>query len=467
MAHHPKPLEPEKLNLGPLGARLAIPGFIIGVIALAIAAWLAYRSDNYEVRVHFFHSWLTALAFFLAISLGCLGFVLIHYAARAAWSTVVRRLAEAMSKNILLIAILFLPILFIYVKGPSGEGHHDKLSGAQLLLEWLHPGAVDNDPLLDAKSGYMNPTFFYIRLVAYFVIWIGTAFYFASRSVRQDSTGDPSITTRLGKLSYPLLILFGFSLTGFAFDWIMGLNPHWFSTIFGVYIFAGCMLSAFSSITLLALLLQKRGLIGHAVNHEHYHDLGKWMFAFTFFWGYIGFAQYMLIWYSNIPEETQFFLPRQIGFWGSFSLILLIVHFVVPFPALLSRHIKRKNSVIAFWALWSLLACAVDLYWLIMPNQWINKIPGLVGHEELALPNALPYFVNGTHDIYNVAPQYQGFLHDQVYFAFKPENVIMTILCFVGMAGLFVFATMLNLRRRALVPARDPRLPESLAFENI
>jgi hypothetical protein len=191
------------------------------------------------------------------------------------------------------------------------------------------------------------------------------------------------------------------------------------------------------------------------------------MFAFTFFWGYIGFAQYMLIWYSNIPEETQFFLPRQIGFWGSFSLILLIVHFVVPFPALLSRHIKRKNSVIAFWALWSLLACAVDLYWLIMPNQWINKIPGLVGHEELALPNALPYFVKGTHDIYNVAPQYQGFLHDQVYFAFKPENVIMTILCFVGMAGLFVFATMLNLRRRALVPARDPRLPESLAFENI
>jgi hypothetical protein len=465
MAHHPNTLEPEKLNLGRHGARLAVPGFVIGVIALAIAAWLTYRSDNYEVQTHFFHSWLTALSFFFAISMGSLAFVLIHYATRAAWSTTVRRLAEGLAKNILLIAILFLPILLVYVPNPHDPEH--KLSGAQLLLEWLHPNVVDNDPLLYAKSGYMNPTFLYVRLAAYFVVWLGAAFFFGAQSVRQDNNGDPAITTRLEKLSYPLLILFGFSLTGFAFDWIMGLNPHWFSTIFGVYIFAGCMLSSFSSITLLALLLQKRGLMGRAVTHEHYHDLGKWMFAFTFFWGYIGFAQYMLIWYANIPEETQFFHPRQIGFWGSLSLILLTVHFLISFPGLLSRHVKRKNAVIAFWAVWSLLACALDMYWLIMPNQWINKIPEQVGRPELTLPNALPYLVKSNREIYEVADQHKTFLADSIYFAFKPENLTITILCFVGMAGLFVFATVLNLRQRSLVPTHDPRLPESLAFENI
>ena len=123
------------------------------------------------------------------------------------------------------------------------------------------------------------------------------------------------------------MILFGFSLTAFAFDWIMALNPHWFSTIFGVYYFAGALLSALSAIVLLSLALQKRGLIGDVVNHEHYHDLGKLMFAFTFFWGYIAFAQYMLIWYANLPEETQFYIPRQIGYWCALITTALVLLF--------------------------------------------------------------------------------------------------------------------------------------------
>ena len=158
-------------------------------------------------------------------------------------------------------------------------------------------------------------------------------------------------------LSAPVILLFGFSLTGFVFDWIMSLNPHWFSTIFGVYFFAGCMLSALSAIVLLSLTLKQRGLIGGAINHDHYHDLGKLMFAFTFFWGYIAFSQYMLIWYANLPEETQFYSPRLIGNWTVITLVLLFVHLLIPFPGLLSRHVKRKNSVIAFWAVWSLCAC--------------------------------------------------------------------------------------------------------------
>ena len=338
-------------------------------------------------------------------------------------------------------------------------------------MNGFNPGVVVQTfrpEVLSAKSGYMNETFLYIRLVAYFFIWTFTALFFSSRSARQDISGDPAITTRLGKLSYPMLILFGFSLTGFAFDWIMALNAHWFSTMFGVYFFAGCMLSAFSAITLLSLALQKRGLIGAAVSHDHYHDLGKWMIAYTFFWGYIAFSQYMLIWYANLPEETQFFIPRQIGHWGSLSLVLLTVHFLIPFPGLLSRHIKRTNGLLAFWACWSLLACALDIYWLIVPSQWIQKIPAEVGNPTSPLPNALPYLLNSPQDIYHVKPHVRRTSFDsQINFPPAPAAIAITVRCFVGIGGIYIFSTMLTLRGKALVPTKDPRLEESLAFENV
>jgi hypothetical protein len=227
------------------------------------------------------------------------------------------------------------------------------------------------------------------------------------------------------------------------------------------------MLSAFSAITLLSLALKKRGLIGDAINHDHYHDLGKWMFAFTFFWGYIGFSQYMLIWYANIPEETQFYIPRQIGFWRSLSLILLAVHFLIPFPGLLSRHVKRRNAVVAFWACWCLLACALDIYWLVMPNQWINQIAGHLGAHGEPLSSNLVLLVESNQNIYHVKPEHAEFLNNNIHFAFRPINVVITVLCFVGIGGLYLFSTMLALRGKSLVPTKDPRLPESLAFENI
>jgi hypothetical protein len=452
MAHqHPPTLHPEKLDIGPVAARLGIPALLVGIFALILAAWFGLRSD--DLKNVLLHAYLTAFCFFLVITLGSIFFVLIHHATRAAWSVTVRRLAEGLSQNILLLVVLFIPIL----------------AYAPRLLEWLNAGIVDEDPILHAKAGYMNPTFLYIRLAAYFVIWLFAARFFAARSIRQDQTADPAITTRLEYLSYPMLILMGFSLTGFAFDWIMGLNPHWFSTIFGVYIFGGAMLSAFASITLLALSLQKRGRIGAVVNHDHYHDLGKWMFAFTVFWAYIGFAQYMLIWYSNIPEETQFFIPRQIGHWGSISLLLLAVHFVIPFPGLLSRHVKRRNAVVAFWAVWSLLACALDMFWLIMPNTWIRQIPDEVAGTSgtrLNLVESLSSFVNGTHDLHNLAPAHKAF-YSQVDLPLTPLPLLITALCFIGIGGLYIFWTMFALKGKSLVPTHDPRLDESLAFENV
>ena len=325
------------------------------------------------------------------------------------------------------------------------------------------------DDVLLAKSGFLNPKAFAICIGVSLVGWCAIAWYFASQSAKQDQTGDPAISVRLELLAKPAMIFFGFSMTAFIIYWVMSLNAHWFSTMFGVYFFAGCMLSAFSSIVLLTLALQKRGLIGKAVGHEHFHDLGKWMFAFTFFWGYIAFSQYMLIWYANLPEETQFYIPRQFEGWVVVSLMLLIVHLLIPFPGLLSRHVKRSNKVLAFWAVWSLCACAVDIFWLVIPNQWINKLPHEAaamtpaGNPEMFLTKALE-IVSDPQDVYHVKGEH---LKELVNYPLTATPMLITVLCFIGFGGLYLFSTMLALRGKSLVPTRDPRLNEALAFENI
>ena len=282
------------------------------------------------------------------------------------------------------------------------------------------------------------------------------------------------------KVSFPAIIFFAFSMTSFIIDWVMALNPHWFSTIFGVYYFAGCMLSALSALVLLLLTLQQRGRMGQVVNHEHYQDLGKLMFAFTFFWGYIAFSQYLLIWYANMPEETQFYIPRQWEHWAAVSLILLVVHLLIPFPGLLSKYVKRRERVLAFWAVWSICACALDMCWLVLPSQWINRVPelaaeatgGVGGSEHMLLPNAMALFADTT-DVYHVhganghLAAATAQLKEMVNYPLQGVPLAITALCFVGLGGLFVFSTMLALRGKPLVPVGDPRLGESLAFENI
>ena len=177
------------------------------------------------------------------------------------------------------------------------------------------------------------------------------------------------------RLSAPGMILWAFTITLAAVDLIMSLNPHWSSTMIGVYLFSDAVLSSLVVITLLALWLQSCGLLRGVVTKEHYHDLGKLTFAFVFFWGYIAFSQYMLIWYANMPEETQFYMMRQIGPWAGVSLALIVVHFVLPFLGLMSRHVKRLLPLFAFWLVWLLVAHAFDLFWLIMPNIFIRQIP--------------------------------------------------------------------------------------------
>jgi hypothetical protein len=283
--------------------------------------------------------------------------------------------------------------------------------------------------LTAGKVVWLNPTFWTARVVFYLVFWSAVAVYFWRQSRKQDETGDPSISSRLQTISAPLFLLCFLTMTFGAFDIIMSLDPDWYSTILGIYYFAGCADGFVATLIITVALLQKFGYVRQSINREHYHDLGKWLFCFVFFWGYIAFSQYMLIWYANIPETTYWFANRgattnpdtQITAWGwtIVSLTLLFGRLLIPFGGLLSRHVKRNLGSLIFWAVWILVFHWIDVFWLVMPEYSRSLSFGL------------------------------------------PE-----ILCLIGLGGVFVGAMIWRMSSAALRPLRDPRLPESLVFTN-
>jgi hypothetical protein len=330
--------------------------------------------------------------------------VLISHLTRAGWNVSLRRVAEAVTFTfgpLTILATLLIP-------------------GIPSLYEWSHQEAVASDPLLAGKAAYLNVPFFLARLGIYFLAWNVIAHYFRRRSVEQDQTGRPELTVRMELRSAPAMIVLALTLTFAAFDLVMSLYPHWYSTIFGVYVFAGSVLGFFCLLPILIALLQRQGLLRRLVTPEHYHDMGKLMFAFVVFWAYIGFSQYMLIWYGNMPEETVFYLRRQTGPWAWMSMALLFGHFFLPFFLLMSRYPKRRTPVLVAAALWILAMHWLDLYWLIMPE---------------ASPAAIDFR-------------------------------LVDVAAFLGIGGIFFAAVVWRLARHDLVPLRDPRLAESVAFEN-
>ena len=298
--------------------------------------------------------------------------------------------------------------------------------------------------LTNMKVRYLNRPFFVLRLVLYFGVWIGLATFFWRNSVEQDRTGDPKLTRKM-EIAAPLCILaYALTLTFGAFDLVMSVDPHFFSTIFGGYIFAGGMVGFFAACILIYQFLRHGGLLTESVNVEHYHDLGKWLFAFTFFWGYVAFSQFMLIWYANVPETTYWFGVRgattvgpnhgfgpwpddvnaaaPVGWWAVISMTLLFGHLLIPFAGLLSRHVKRNLTFLAFWAGWMLCMHYVDIYWLIAPENMVG------GWKVIPLPE------------------------------------LSILLLVVGVVGAYFVRTLTAAKLR---PARDPRLAESLAFHNM
>jgi hypothetical protein len=382
---------------------------VLGAVGIAaLAAGFALGLAQRDGLRYFFHAYLVDFAFFLSISLGALFFVALHHVSRAGWSVAVRRLAEIFLGNLVLLAVLFLPILLAMV-----AGNHS-------LYRWTDPRQVAASELLRHKAPWLNVWFFAGRAVFYFVAWTLLARFFFRRSLEQDRSGDPQLTLQMERASGPALLVFAGTLTFAAFDWLMSLEPTWFSTIFGVYYFSGAAVGFLAALVLAALAVQTNGRLTGTITTEHYHDLGKLLFGFVVWWGYIAFSQYVLIWYGNIPEETVYYLKRQTGPWAIVSLVLLFGHLLIPFLGLLSREVKRRRLLLGFWAVWLLAFHWLDMYWLVMPNLDADRLP--LGPIDLCL--------------------------------------------LVGIGGLYLAGVLTAAGDRPLVPLKDPRLGESLAFEN-
>jgi hypothetical protein len=396
-------LEKARLTLDDLGPRLWRGALAVGAAGLAAALALGLAQGDGLRRFAF--AYLHGYTYFLTLSVGALFFVALQHITRSSWSVTVRRPAEIVAAGLPLLLVLAVPVLLLVPQ----------------LYGWARPVADHHAAaLVEHKRAWLNAPFFAARLVLYLLLWSWAARHFWRRSVAQDASADPGVTVRLERLSAPFLVAFGLTLTLASFDLVMSLDPTWFSTIFGVYLFAGSVVAFFALLTLLSLGLQRSGRLRGVVTMEHYHDLGKLMFAFTFFWAYIAFSQFLLIWYANLPEETGWLIRRTRTGWAWLAWALLVGHFLLPFAGLVSRYAKRSRPMLAFWAFWLLAMHWLDLWWLILPEH---------------SPQGAP------------APW-------------------LDLLCWLGVGGLWAAALVRVAGARSLVPRGDPRLAESLRFEN-
>ncbi len=334
----------------------------IGVVAFAIALFTGSQERAW-------HAYLLSYFYFILLPLGGLFFISVQHITKAGWSVSVRRLSEALTAYLPWAFVLTLPLIY----------------GAFSLYDWLDADKVAKDPLLVHKAPYLNLPFFLIRLIVFFTGWIFFAKVLTAFSLKQDQDGDAKWTQKSMKYSVLFLLFFTFSLSFFSVDLLMSLDAHWFSTIFGVYVFAGLFQSVFAVLILLSawLIRQEGGKYKKWINENHLHDMGKFLFAATVFWAYIAFSQYMLIWYANLPEETTFFIPRSKGLWAVVSVALILFKFVLPFLVLLPRQVKRRWDTMVAIAILTLVMQFVDLYWLIYPH--FNPDFPHFGYLELAL----------------------------------------------------------------------------------
>lgn len=460
---HSNPNTPETTRLQ--GGALKLPALaaIIGVIGLVASLLLGVTSGQGLRRFYF--AYLIAFASFLGIALGGLFFIMIQHLTGAGWSVNVRRIMEAIAAGAIpTLAVLSIPILVSvltgdgslyrwawWVDGPAAHhddhaakatdatagGHGEDAVPAHHAPDSSgvhhHPssnGVPKPDELTWHKRAWLNPAFFSARLVVYFVLWTALALFFWRRSVAQDADGDLQHSLQMQKWSAPGLVLFAIATTLAGFDLLMSLDPHWYSTMFGVYFFAGGVQAFFAVLVIAIWLLQQAGYLEHSITVEHRHDLGKFLFGFTFFFGYIAFSQYMLLWYASIPETVMWLTFRgatthtpDLHHYWPFTIVALMIavgRFALPFAGLLSRHVKRHRTALLVWSIWIVLFHFVDVFWQVMPE--------MDGRFRVGLPE---------------------------------------IAALLGVGGLVTAAVLRRLASVSLRPVHDPRVQESLAFQNI
>lgn len=348
-----KPL-PESLN--------KTGGILLGIGLLLLI--LSFITDG--TRAFFNYLWI--YMFLLSIGVGSLALVALEYLAGATWSTPFRRISENLASVIPLLVVLVVPLLF---------GLHE-------LYHWTHKDALHGDHILEHKQPYLNIPFFLVRTFICLALWFLFFFVITRNSQRQDDNGDPSYTRSNIKWSTVFAPVFVITITISSIDWMMSLEPHWFSTIFGVYYFAGTVVAALAATTLVSVLLKENGYLTSRLREDSFYSLGTLMFGFNVFWAYIGFSQYLLIWYADLPEETFWFIHRWEGSWKFVSIGLVFIHFIIPFLILVGRRAKTNLRLLKFMATWMLFAHALDLYWLIFPTYFKGNAG--FGWQELSFP---------------------------------------------------------------------------------
>ena len=380
---------------------------LIGLGAVGTAA--SFFQDSTRAMANY----VVAFAYILGIGITGMFFSALQFATRAGWSASVRRIAEMFSESIWLIIVGFIPVilsmkeLFAWYDPLNWAGGHGPYTGHALHL------------IQDKQHDFLNPQFFIARVALYIIIWVGMYFIIVRNSLKQDSRpGDFRGTRTNFKRSAPFIILYALSTTFAGFDLLMSLETTWFSTMFGVYYFAGNFVSTLSLIGIFLAVLHKGGYLKGYIRPEHFHDIGKLMFAFSVFFAYIAFSQYMLIWYSNIPEETEYFIKRINGGWEYFGWFTVVFHFLVPFLLLIRQDVKRKTSMIIFTGLIILTAHFIDLSWIVLPvfSEHLR-----FGYQEIS--------------------------------------------AFALMLGLFFFFVSLGFRKNSAVAINDPYMKESLEYQ--
>lgn len=369
----------------------------IGVVLLAFSV-PGFINDPQQ----FYFSYLTSWIYWFTIGIGAFFFILLSNLIGSVWTVVLRRLGEIIAITLPALIVLFVPILF---------GMHD-------LYHWTHEDAVATDTFLQHKEPYLDTVFFAIRAVFYFAVWFTLTWYLYKKSTQHHGSGKT--VDRMRQVSAPGMILFALTLTFASFDWLMSLDPHWYSTIFGVYIFSGSFLVFNAFIILFIQILHKQNILKNSVTIEHLHDVGKLLFTFTVFWAYIAGSQYFLIWYGNIPEETVWFLHRWEGSWKYLSIALITFQFIIPFFILLFRSSKRNLTILKSISILLLFAHWIDIYWIIMPS---------------------------LH-------------HHGVHFSW------MDLSTFGGIGCIYLGFIVRQMQKQPLVPSGDPRLTQSIKFTN-
>lgn len=354
-------------------------------------------------HAQFFRSYLVGYMFVLGATLGCLALGMIHQLSGGAWGVVTRRLIGAASRVLPVLTALFLPIVI---------GMHD-------LYEWTHADVVAADPILSGKQVYLNTPFFLARAGLYFLVWNLLTYFLNAWSLEQDRNPDPRIARRMQALSGGGLLAFAVTTTFASFDWLMSLDPHWYSTIYGILTMGGQGLTALALLIVALTWLSRRPPLDAIVVPSHFHDLANLMLAFVMLWAYFSFSQWLIIWSGNLPEEIGWYLNRIRGGWGAVALLLVILQFALPFMLLLSRDLKRHGRTLLPLALFIIFMRGVDLFWMVVPN-----FPDTVRNFQF-------------HWAYLVAP--------------------------IALLGVWIVLFFSYLRTRPLIPLYEPQVPSLLS----